>query len=75
MYNDSMVNQIINKNLNMKIIFHNPNYSTTTISGKTLHKIISTYIHKYNRHISTKQTPQFILTHSNFNIPYTIIKH
>jgi len=39
----------------MKIIFHNPNHSTTTISAKTLQLAINKYIHKYNRNISTKK--------------------
>lgn len=58
----------------MQIKFHNPNFSTTIISGKNQAKIINTYIHKYNRHISSKQYPQHILNKSNFNIPFTIIK-
>lgn len=57
----------------MKIIFHNPNHSTTTISAKTLQLAINKYIHKYNRNISTKKYPNLILTQQNFNIPYTII--
>jgi hypothetical protein len=58
----------------MKIMFHNPNYSTTIISGKNKQQIINKYIHKYNRHISTKKYPHDILTTQNFNIPFTIIK-
>lgn len=58
----------------MKIKFHNPNNSLTIISGKSQQQIINKYIHKYNRHISTKKYPNFILTNHNFNIPFTIIK-
>lgn len=57
----------------MKIRFYNPNFSTTTISGKTQQKIIATYIHKYNRCIK-KQYASYRLTPQNFNIPFTIIK-
>lgn len=62
----------------MKIRFNNSNGSYTIISGKTQQQIFNKYFHKYNRHISSKKYPQFILTNisqfADFNISFTIIK-
>jgi hypothetical protein len=55
----------------MKIQFHNPNYSLTTISAKSLQIAINKYIHLYNRNVKKP----YQINSQNFNIPYTIINH